>query len=87
MLRALIIILTLSMLSGCPLWNVATEKKDNCEPTATRCNGNVAEICGSDKRWDTNMDCSGVTSSKDEQPFVCCETPEGHTCLPTCEEK
>lgn len=71
-------------LIGCPLWHVATEPKDNCEPAATRCNKNIAEICGSDKRWDVNMDCSEITGPGDAA-FVCCATTEGHTCLLSCE--
>lgn len=86
MRRALTAAILCLAFTGCPFWNVATEKKDGCEPTATRCNENVAEICGSDKRWDTNMDCSEVTGPDDQQSFVCCETPDGHTCLPSCEE-
>ena len=83
MKRALIALVFCATFAGCPFWRVATEDKDGCEPTATRCNGNIAEICGSDKRWDTNMNCSEV-KDRDDNAFVCCEIPDGHTCLPSC---
>lgn len=60
-----------------PTREVLTEPIDNCEPTATRCNNGVFEVCASDQRWMPSINCT-------ETGFVCCEVPDGHTCLPEC---
>ena len=56
-----------------------------CDATDMRCNGNAAEICGSDGMWRTAMDCT-------PEGMVCCfmpedpvdGIPEGYACLPVC---
>ncbi len=34
---------------------------DSCTPEDTRCRGRVVEICNTDSRWETVMDCSVVS--------------------------
>ena len=68
------------ILLGCP--------QDDCEPMETRCNGNVAEICGSDGAWRESIDCSAVTPGD----WYCCWTeeidiPAGYTCRTDCEAR
>lgn len=66
----------------------ASCEPDGCEPAATRCYNNAAEICGSDQNWNVNLDCDEVGG--DTQDWVCCwieadpdlEIPAGHGCLP-----
>lgn len=66
------------LLAGCPT--------PVCEPMETRCNGQTAEICGSDGIWRVLMEC-------EPEGMVCCYMPQddagmpsGHTCLPECAE-
>jgi hypothetical protein len=78
-MRKLLLVMVLGMFgtTGC---------RDDCTPLETRCSGQLAQICGSDRNWETMQDCSQVGSG-----FACClypgddgGTPAGHTCLPTC---
>ncbi len=52
---------------------------DGCIANATRCNGRVAEICNSQGRWDSFMDCDEVEAQSGGS--WACEEP-GHLCLP-----
>jgi len=54
-----------------------------CTSQATRCSGNVTEICDSRGHWRVLMDCDEVDGDQD---FSCQETvvdgEAAHTCLP-----
>ena len=58
-------------------------------PLATRCSGEVAEICQADDTWATVEDCREL-AQPDGGAWACCwyagdetlELPAGHTCLP-----
>jgi len=54
-----------------------------CDVNATRCDGNVAQYCGSNGRWLVTADCEAVTR-RSGQTFVCGPLPDqgGATCLP-----
>jgi hypothetical protein len=62
---------------------------DGCTPGATRCSGNVAEICDADGSYHELADCD-LVSEQSGAPFACAfvdETTEdgritGHTCVP-----
>jgi hypothetical protein len=58
-----------------------------CTAQATRCTGNITEICDSRGHWRTLMDCDEVQG---DLLFACQETidegEEAHTCLPTPED-
>ena len=62
---------------------------DGCIPQATRCDGNVAQICDADQYWQDLADCDMVSSDAGVA-FVCrfvSETNDdgevvGHTCVP-----
>jgi hypothetical protein len=77
MMRFLAVALLCATGTGCP--------PTVCDPAETRCNGPVAEICGSDGVWRTLMDCAA-------DGMVCCWVPadldngipEGYSCLPEC---
>lgn len=76
-MRNLLLLLVLLGTTGC---------RDECQVGATRCDQEVAQICGSDHRWEAMQDCTQVVP-----PFACClypgddgGTPAGHTCLPSC---
>lgn len=68
---------------------VSCRASDNCDPTATRCAGNVAEICDADRNWQPQLDCDQV-SQQSSAPFTCQFVSEqtedgpveGHTCMP-----
>jgi hypothetical protein len=51
---------------------------------ATRCNGQLVETCGSNKKWQRAMDCSQVKPIKPEAPtdWACGKTDKGHVCVP-----
>lgn len=51
---------------------------------ATRCNGQVVETCGANKKWQRAMDCSQVKPLKPGAPsdWTCGKTQKGHTCVP-----
>lgn len=61
----------------------------DCTPGATRCSGNIAEICDADGSYHELADCD-LVSKQSGAPFVCAfidETTEdghliGHTCVP-----
>ncbi|MCP3104515.1 hypothetical protein LZ198_37200 [Myxococcus sp. K15C18031901] len=58
---------------------------DGCAPVATRCAGNVAEICNADGNWQVAADCDTV-SEHSHAVFTCTFVSEdgvtGHTCVP-----
>lgn len=62
---------------------------DGCLRGATRCTGNVAEICDADGSYHELADCD-VVSEQSRAPFVCAYIDEltedghiaGHTCVP-----
>jgi hypothetical protein len=62
---------------------------DGCVLGATRCTGNIAQICDADGSYHEIADCDDV-SERSGAPFVCAlvdETTEdghitGHTCVP-----
>lgn len=52
---------------------------------ATRCNGSLVELCGSNLKWQRVMDCANVKAIKPGAPtaWVCSEVPgKGCTCTP-----
>jgi hypothetical protein len=51
---------------------------------ATRCNAQIVEACGSNKKWQRVLDCSQVKPISEKAPkdWVCGETTTGHTCVP-----
>ena len=61
---------------------------DNCVPQATRCAGNVAELCNANRNWQTQLNCTEVGKRSGAQ-FVCAYVSEqtddgliqGHTCV------
>jgi len=65
---------------------------DGCALGATRCSGNVAEICNADGSYHELVDCN-VVSDHTGGPFVCTFVSEitedgriaGHTCAPASE--
>lgn len=50
----------------------------------TRCNGQIVEICGSNKKWQRVLDCTEVKAIKAGAPtaMVCGSTAKGCTCIP-----
>ena len=80
-MRRLVAVSLLWLVTGCPA-------SEQCTPLETRCQVNVAEICGGDQHWQAFEDCQ-QTSQQSGQLFSCCfqagddaGTPAGHTCLP-----
>jgi len=67
---------------------VGCRPPDACNPTSTRCNSGVAEICDADHFWQPQIDCTQV-SEQSGSPFVCALVSEqtndglveGHTCV------
>jgi len=55
------------LLSGCPM-------PDDCTPAETRCFNNRAQICGSDQRWRTFLDCEELGGQMID--WTCCWMPE-----------
>lgn len=59
-----------------------------CTPGATRCVGNIAEICDADGGYQTLADCDAVSTQSDAS-FICAwveettseEPVRGHTCV------
>ena len=51
---------------------------------ATRCNGQIVETCGANKKWMRAMDCSQVKPLKPGAPsnWTCGMTSTGHACVP-----
>lgn len=51
---------------------------------ATRCNAQIVELCGSNKKWQRVMDCSEVKPVTPTAPktWTCAETAAGCTCVP-----
>jgi hypothetical protein len=47
---------------------------------ATRCNENLVEVCGSDKRWRTAVDCDRLPRAPG--PMRCQQKDGTCTCLP-----
>jgi hypothetical protein len=68
------------LLSGCP-------KPDDCTPNETRCYNNSAQICGTDQRWRTFMNCTELGGQMLD--WSCCwqpgdpeeGVPAGCTCI------
>jgi hypothetical protein len=57
---------------------------DGCEPEATRCNGDVVEICNADEDWEKEADCSEIDDFGLDLDWTCCVDPADglHSCLP-----
>lgn len=57
-----------------------------CPTLATRCSGQVIELCGSDGQWQTVLDCTAITIASGGS-WECATTREDgqeiNTCLPT----
>ena len=51
---------------------------------ASRCNGAVVELCGSNKRWQRVMDCAQVKAIRPGAAprWRCAETGQGCACVP-----
>jgi len=50
----------------------------------TRCNGDIVEVCGANKKWQRAMDCSNIQPMANEDPktWKCVSTQNGqHTCI------
>lgn len=67
----------LAALSGCA----------TCQRPATRCNGSILEVCGSNSRWQRGIDCSQTINMHTGQPepWKCGKmfaTPDTYQCLP-----
>ncbi|WP_328707275.1 hypothetical protein [Citreicoccus inhibens] len=58
---------------------------DGCTSMATRCAGNVAQICNADGSWQVLADCDAV-SNNSGSAFTCAyvndEDAAGYTCAP-----
>lgn len=62
---------------------------DGCRPLASRCDGNVAQLCDPDGAWIVVADCEAVSRQTGE-PWECVESVpldgdagvDGATCLP-----
>jgi hypothetical protein len=62
----------LFLLLGCPV-------PDTCLPNTTRCTAvNTVELCDPDGLWREALDCTNLGTTG----WTCCNSPEGHTCLP-----
>jgi len=50
----------------------------------TRCNGQVVEVCGSNKKWQRVIECFQIKSIKPGAPtkWTCGSTATGCTCVP-----
>jgi hypothetical protein len=51
---------------------------------ATRCNGSVVELCGSNQKWQRVLDCAAAKPIKDGAPakMTCGELNGRCTCMP-----
>lgn len=51
---------------------------------ATRCNGQIVETCGTNKRWQRAMHCARIKPLTTGVPLIwtCGKTDTGHTCVP-----
>jgi hypothetical protein len=51
---------------------------------ATRCNGSLVELCGSNQKWQRVLDCAQVKAFKAEAPaqWTCGEKDGKCTCVP-----
>jgi hypothetical protein len=65
-LEALALVLTCGLLAP-----MCLPPPDGCTPTATRCNGQVAEVCDGATRWSKVMDCAQV-AAQSGGAWVCC---------------
>ena len=63
---SLVFLVVLVLLSGCPM-------PDDCTPADTRCYLNNAQICGSDQRWRTFMNCNELGGEMID--WTCCMLP------------
>jgi hypothetical protein len=73
-MRSLIVVLFLVGGCGSPCQQIK----------ATRCSGNVVEICGSNMRWQRVLSCSEIVpfSPKAPKAWMCGKTTTGYTCIP-----
>lgn len=57
---------------------------DDCEPKATRCNGDRVEVCNTEMDWELDADCSEIEDFGLGLEWTCCVDPEDglHSCLP-----
>jgi len=57
---------------------------DKCTPNTTRCSGNTAQVCNTNKDWEEMSDCDEASEGT---PFVfeCqwSEEDDQHVCVPT----
>ena len=76
MLRIILLCALCGMLAGCG---------PACpQPKASRCNGAVVELCGSNKKWQRVMDCAAVKAMRASAParWRCAESAQGCACVP-----
>jgi len=75
--------LTLSLVMAL-LWWWAGCGSPCLQVKATRCNGSVVELCGSNGKWLWVMDCAEVRTIQPGAPetWGCGETTTGPTCVP-----
>lgn len=53
----------------------------NCQPFATRCDGQLAQVCSASQRWRTAADCRAVEPS--DRAWRCCADADGRAvCVP-----
>jgi hypothetical protein len=79
-MRLFVLLFVPALVFSCPL-------PDDCTPNETRCSRSNAQICGSDQRWRTYMNCSDLGGTMID--WTCCWSPgdelegvpAGHTCL------
>ena len=79
-MKNLMVMACLVALAGCT--------EGPCDPGASRCTGNVVEVCNSKREWRSLADC-GELSRLARRPLVCAFVTaddagviEGDTCIP-----
>lgn len=69
----------MAILAAVALLTMACEE---CDPSDTRCRGDIADICSSNGQWELMMDCAEVEGGG--TPWTCCYDPEtgDDNCMP-----
>jgi len=70
----LVLLLVLALaLAGCAA--DLTPPVSNCQPFATRCDGQLAQVCSPSQRWRTATDCRTVEPA--DRAWRCCLNAQG----------